>query len=108
MKYIRTKDGIYENESNGLPKMPERFYVTGIYTGKDFKDNLTSDIIAQADTIEELCDCFSYDVETTRDFAVARSWKLHSLEREIYGCIKTNKGLKYVAKMNNMGVLELL
>ena len=59
-------------------------------------------------TIEELCDCYSYETETTRDFAVARSWKLHNLERKIYGCIKTDKGLIYVAKMNEKGELELI
>ena len=74
---------------------------------KWLKYNKTS-ILKQADTVEELCDCFSYDVETTRDYLVARSWKLNSLEREIYGCIKTNKGLIYVAKMNDKGELELI
>ena len=91
MKYIRLKDGI------------------DVAYGDDYCEYVgIEEIIKVADTIEELCDCYSYDIETTRDFAVARSWKLHHLEREIYGCIKTSKGLIYVAKMGENGKLELL
>lgn len=105
MKYIRTKNGIYESEKvSHDDKYVYKYEVRPIWCVNQDQE----EIIKQADTIEELCDCFSYDIETTRDFAVARSWKLHNLEREIYGCVKTDKGLIYVAKMNDKGELELL
>lgn len=97
MKYIRTKDDIVE-----ITKELSYCYLDKNNNEYEFGKYKV------ADTIEELCDCFSYDVEITRDFIVARSWKLHHLEREIYGCIKTDKGLIYVAKMNDKGELELL
>ena len=109
MKYIRTKDGrilrvpfTKEEYDDAFPNtnMPyEKWFNLWVYD---------VEIIKQADTIEELCDCYSYDTETVKDYLVARSWKLHNLEREIYGCIKTDKGLIYVAKMNDKGELELL
>ena len=95
MRYIRTKDGILLNPAPRNCGSNE----FGIYAREEAR---------QADTIEELCDCYSYDTETTRDVAVARSWKLHNKKREIFGCIKTDKGLIYVAKMNDEGKLELL
>ena len=94
MKYVRTKDEI-------IPTQLENGWVLkGLGSGIE--------VISQADTIEELCDCYAIETETTKDFNVARIWKLHNLERKIYGCIKTNKGLIYVAKMNDNGELELL
>ena len=90
MKYIRTKDGIYWNMLDGALS-PQSWI---------------GEPVAQADTIEELCDCYSYDTETTKDLAVARGWNIKG--REIFGCIRTNKGLIYVAKMNDKGELELL
>ena len=111
-KYIRTKDSVYElkvNEELKARKTSNYFYIND----KRFACNLLFDKqyakkCKQADTIEKLCDCYSYDTETTKDYSVARSWKLHNKEREIFGCIKTNRGLIYVAKMNEKGELELL
>lgn len=90
MKYIRTKDRVVE-----LKKIT-------------INDKLTDDYIHEkvADTIEELCDCYSYGTETTRDINVAKGWNIN--DRRIYGCILTDKGLIYVAKMNEKGELELL
>ena len=106
MKYIRLKDGtIYNMEKADAKKQISDF---GYIPEPTLYAIHVKGIVSQANTIEELCDCFSYDIETTRDFAVARSWKIHNLEREIYGCIKTDKGLIYVAKMNEKGELELL
>ena len=112
MKYIRTKDGI-----------------VGICTHEDNKnvrikyhDNLGNhcplfskeEILKQADTIEELCDEFIgiyKDEEEIDDKEI--SYFLENLSREnyfkeIYGAIWTDKGLIYVAKMNDKGELELL
>ena len=105
MKYVKTDDGriidTTKERETFLCKQrawcPEKGYV--VYENA---------IVAQSDNIEELCDCFSYDTETTKDFDVARSWKLHNSEREIYGCLKTKKGLMYVAEFNKKGKLELL
>lgn len=91
MKYIRTKD-------------IDCLITTG--DQKEFiKDNY---IVKEADILEDLCDCYSYDTETVRDFLVGRSWKLADKSRKIYGCIKTDKGLIYVAEINDKGELELL
>lgn len=100
MKYIRTKDGIYENKP--LEKH------LGKRRGKGFEIVFKEqDIINQADTIKELCDEF-----------VMISYGKHKLDIgchsygdkniQIYGAIWTDKGLIYVAKMNENGCLELL
>ena len=107
MKYIRTKNGIYEiiNEN-------ETFYecVGKIFISKDIfyhKDRL-------ADTIEELCDEFVCDnkiVNVEHDLE-NNLWVDDKLFEDIkdivYGAIWTDKGLIYVAKMNDKGELELL
>lgn len=131
MKYIRTKDGIYVcppvntiTKIYELPKgiQPLRYangtleqvgdrYVT--INGKDYKiiDNNT------ADTIEELCDDFVVAYEDGArivygDLEWAKTKAKASLEfgnkSVIYGAIWTDKGLIYVAKMNEKGELELL
>lgn len=107
MKYIRTKSGV--------TKLLENAYVTGkkfvAYVqrkeGRGY-DICWEPVIAQSDNLKDLCDCFSYDTETTTDFDVAGGWKLANPKREIYGCIKTRRGLIYVAKINDKGELELL
>ena len=100
MKYIRTKDGVYENKP--LEKH------LGKRKGKGFEIVFKEqDIIAQADTIEELCDRFV--VEHRDEFAIFHNLKLAKQTKGIvYGAIWTNKGLIYVAKMNEKGCLELL
>ena len=89
MKYIRTKDGIISS----------------------LKTVRTSDIIKKADTIEELCDEFvdiyeneKPDISLLSDIIYFESYKSHI----VYGAIWTDKGLIYVAKMNDEGELELL
>lgn len=73
----------------------------------------------EADTIEELCDCFiiegdnlEFDYQTTLLGAEIYGTDniLESNETyTIYGCILVKgKGLIYVAKMNEKGKLELL
>ena len=74
------------------------------------------DIIKQADTIEELCDefvCveneFLHLIVDIIDFK--RDWQCAQItkrETKYYGAIWTDKGLIYVAKMNDKGELELL
>ena len=116
MNYIRTKDNrlfrvikdlTYENtyhlETNTqtLTIMTEEKYLSTM--GKI------------ADTIEELCDEFvAIDIGLLGDrekhyklFNQAITDKTFLYDR-LYGAIWTDKGLIYVAKMNNKGELELL
>ena len=113
MKYIRTKDGIWKyNLKNNSAVRPNR----------EFKCNLTwlnikeTDIEKSADTIEELCDEF-VEVGNHKPFLAEvrfEHWDkqtkniLNKQGTDVYGAIWTDKGLIYVAKMNEKGELELL
>ena len=127
MKYIRTKDGIYnfEEENNGLPKMPERYGTSGNCSGFPYvKINKNEDVIKQSDNIEDLCDDFVlYDEEAQQYVTLEKGFyhrfnieckkALHLVNKYIYGAIwivGDNKEpiLKSVAKMNNEGELVLL
>ena len=111
MKYIRTKDGriidlvFYKEEGliNGGIKFVNKLNGSYFFVQQD-------NIAKQADTIEELCDdfvlyenshcCIIGDIEAkemaTTNYGI------------IYGAIWTKWGLKYVAKFNDKGELELL
>ena len=105
MKYIRNDKGIYFN-----------FYNNALSS-----NTVYDDIIAQADTIEELCDEFVIvrkddistggDLDTYEDMKSQRQcdidWEVEE-DYLYYGAIWTSKGLIYVAKMNESGILELL
>ena len=96
MKYVRTKDGIFEKANQTIYKNEKIEYLDGLELVR---------IIDQADTIEELCDefvCEHYISANTNDL---RKLKPNGL---ICGAIWTSKGLIYVAKMNEKGELELL
>ena len=72
-----------------------------------FSATLNSEIIKQADTIKELCDEFVMISDGKHKLDIG----CHSYgdkKIQIYGAIWTNKGLIYVAKMNEKGELELL
>ena len=98
MKYIRTKDGNILNSSRGL---------TSMIVDKE-------DIVQQADTIEELCDEFVQETNCFGDKPIVIKSNTFSTivgiakEYTVYGAIWTNKGLIYVAKMNEKGELELI
>ena len=120
MKIIRTKDGIYEL----MPNIEQKYEVS--FDGKTLEPAYYTintdwiakkDVVDKADTIEELCDeirygnhkrCY-YDVKHGVWFDFKSNRKL-SKEKilTIYGAIWTDKGLIYVAKMNDKGELELL
>ena len=130
MKYIRTKEGkiididkrYQEHLNNGwinkTAKTKELFIRTGHYN-----------IILQADTIEELCDEFVLYYLPLEEMSKNESWipyaqyerlgvwqkmrdeiiyKTLKSKSILYGAIWTDKGLIYVAKMNDKGELELL
>ena len=105
MKYIRTKDGIFEFE-----------YITPTcdYACKNNKYFLASDVIKYADTIEELCDEFVFhdiEIDMFTIFPILLPLQKRSkinVDYEQFGAIWTDKGLIYVAKMNSKGEMELI
>ena len=108
MKYIRTKDGIFEViliSPLGFVRIDKR--------DGTFPDIFEKNIVNQADTIEELCDVFIY-VKRQDDKVVW--WKVDdhfftkeiSFGGELYGAIWTDKGLIYVTKMNEERKLCLI
>ena len=143
--FIRTKDGIYETSQTISVDFKE-CYIEAYDT--QLERWVKKDIIAQADTIEELCDSFVYlDISFNRivhrredtlsclcerhniindtempynqfkhfeedeDFIQldATHWlDKEKVDRGVYGCIWTDKGLIYVAKMNDEGKLCLI
>ena len=100
MKYIRTKDGIFQWKQMTTEQM--MFYLNAhcIELGNETDGKI-------ANTIEELCDEFV--VEDDDDFAIYSNLKLaRQTKGTCYGAIWTEKGLIYVAKMNEKGELCLL
>lgn len=103
MKYIRTKDEIRK-----AIQIDETIFRTP-------KGNVYADeVISQADTLEELYDEFVIEYENGHHIVYdelewAKDKALRSGNKYIiYGAIWTDKGLKYIAKMNSKGELELL
>lgn len=110
MKYIRTKEGIYDkiDETLRLATCPPKYELKK--NGEHISYIHCKDC-QLADTIEELCDEFVIkgtnwqqiiDLESAR-YNLKRPTKL-----KVYGAIWTEKGLIYVAKMNDKGEFELL
>lgn len=108
MKYIRTKDGrigkvTHEDNKNYRAKFGRKYPLIS-----------KEDVIKVADTIEELCDRFVLITNRAHyGFGHFRNIKRVVLGKEekfiaCYGAIWTDDGLKYVAKMNDKGELELL
>ena len=101
MKYVRTKNGISAMEEEIIECVikPNDIHFT------------------QADSIEELCDVFIViDEDKKRNIYLKEDgWTFDMMQdlgmwsdRTCYGAIWTDKGLIYVAKMNEDGELELL
>ena len=113
MRYIRTKDGILKREWGCQFRLGKKGYYE-VEEKEDYSGNsryvvkrYIKNAIKSADTIEELCDEFV--VEDNYDFAIFNNLKLaRQTKGNCYGAIQTEWGLKYVAKMNSEGVLDLL
>ena len=107
MKYIRTKDGIYPVSEEELKSADENGILNTNY-GQFY----LNEIINQADTIKELCDEFVVEVpDVPKRPYLVYGMSLDEIKQKytkIYGAIWTDKGLIYVAKMNEKGELELL
>ena len=125
MKYIRTEDGVYNVSCSEIVDMNtgtvlDKQYQWSKYTHHgdtatvEVKQWCRKDIIAEADTIEELCNEFIIEYEDSHhivydEFEWAKDKALRSNKKYIiYGAIWTDKGLIYVAKMNKKGELELI
>lgn len=128
--YIRTKDGVYElvdnlyQYHNGV----EKFWYAKKENGKTLAIEITAGkILKQSENLEKLCDDFvglikdrNSDFIITKVIAHSLKELKDSLKTEfngktyygkfdiIYGCIWTDKGLIYVAKMDNEGKLVLI
>ena len=107
MKYIRTKDGIYKVEGETCHK--KAYFIDRYEEDVVLKKR----VIKQADTIEELCDRFVVMDKETKEvmnivsfLEYAKLWSY--CKYNIYGAIWTDKGLIYVAKMNDEGDFELI
>jgi len=109
MKYIRTKDCIYKVvlvSPLGFVRIDKR--------DGTFPDIFEKDIINQADTIEELCDGLIVEDKNNASLWFVMEMDEFKNEKEhltgwnYNAFIKTDKGLIYVAKMNDKGELELL
>ena len=124
--FVRTEYGIYNTKNlkqdrycyyDENSKLQDNVYLTVVSK---------NEIIKQADTIEELCDEFVLVAKDEDFFQTSRINTRHwvfddladtehkedeigkGISRTIYGAIWTDKGLIYVAKMNEKGELELL
>lgn len=134
MKYIRTKDGriidltnwfsqetiCANTETNEVKKDVcyqrtwfEQHGDTCKYKTEYISHN--SQVLKQANTIEELCDEFvirwsnkTYCDNLMKTLEQARYWLTNDNNAEIYGAIWTDKGLIYVAKMDEKGELCLI
>ena len=107
MKYIRTKDGriICYEVINETVMSDDFIYGYGaVMKGK--KEGFEIEKIA--DTIEELCDEFVYVDEGCYPEISDELDLMQTKSTIIYGAIWTDKGLTYVAKMNDKGEFELL
>lgn len=106
--YIRTKDGIYETRENG-----ETYNGFGCKFNNGTIKIHKKDILKQSETLEELCDEIVY---CKRGFyEIYRQLDFAHYDKEyiknggtIKGAIWTDKGLIYVAKMDNEGKLVLI
>lgn len=119
MKYIRTKDG-------RIIEVKRRRIVFPIFPAGEtrilFNDNiLENDVIKESDDVKELCDHLVVIEKESSSFPHIQHRFLgdlfidHSYDEEfqqnkliVYGAIWTDKGLIYVARMNDDGELELL
>ena len=116
MKYIRTEHNIFE-------VVGENKCVYRIIGASRERNNVYSrtkklnDVVKKANTIEELCD-FEMHYDHNGEFVIRpikhvefSSLRKAVMENHFKDCklaIKTDKGLIYIAYMNNEGIFKLL
>ena len=121
--FVRTEEEIYDTErTHDLEIKGNKAYQTIAYL--DPKPILLGTVVKKAETIEELCDglivvdthCPKVENgnlwginELKELYKIYKVWNEDEQGRYIvYGFIQTDKGLIFVAKMNEKGELELL
>ena len=108
--FIRTKNGIYELTDSGNVCYPK--LITKGNKIKLVKFVRKTTVIKQAETIAELVDEFvcvdNLDNHTSVGTCYPKTFHMLRKGYQVYGAIWTDKGLIYVAKMNEKGELELL
>ena len=105
--YIRTKNRIYKVESETCDKK-------GYYIDRYEEDVISKEqVIKQSENIEELCDEYvvwldenNYHCFTTTNYLYV--YQNRDKAKAVFGAIWTDKGLIYVAKMNDKGDFELI
>ena len=119
-KYIRTEKGIYEVVEDSNKEWGKQIVVKFPKNLNMKLADVKDQIIKQANTIEELCDEFVYEkgcganrgkpMISKNDFKSLSEWYVDYgfKVNTVYGAIWTDKGLIYVAKMNDKGELELI
>lgn len=117
MKYIRTKDGIFERKFPNKEQQISFDHKTiepAYYTVK-YDWIAKKDVIKQSDNPEDLCDEFVWVTPEGEHRIKPKTgdalWCLccdYKQGHQIYGAIWTDKGLSYVMKMNERGNWELL
>ena len=114
MSYIRIADQVIDlDKTNYFIVTKEDINTYGLKKGDQFilLNNFPVKITGckHTKTIEELCDEFVYVAsENDRPVICYKPTVFHKLNDNLYGAIWTDKGLIYVAKMNDKGELELL
>ena len=117
MKYIRTEEHKLIYETKDLIKVEDARFPNGYLT----KEGVPLIATKQADTVEEMCDEFVIDSPLnwrpfpfiTADVDNVKLLKNHTeplikYNIKIYGALWTDKGLIYIAKLNEKGEFELL
>lgn len=105
-KYVRTKDEIL--------KALDTDYMCGVKVYHTEKGMITEKLVVNtADTLAELCDEFVIVdlLGNEKPLLIIKSVvkeMMRMTKTQIYGAIWCEWGLKYVAKMNESGNLELL
>ena len=110
MNYIRTKDGRIIDTTKIATGSKYMDFATN---DESFKEIFKTESLLKADTIEQLCDEFVLVDKMTGKHCLDDINDYYYLkeevdEYEVFGAIWTDKGLIYVAKMNDDGVLELI
>ena len=112
--YIRTKDGIYKVEGETCHK--KAYFIDRYEEDVILKEQ----VIKQSETLEELCDEFVVFDKEQPNGKLLYYKGFENLKKEfidfekdkekvvVCGAIWTDKGLIYVAKMNDEGDLELI
>ena len=117
--YIRTKDGVYEVDENS--KGNDCFLWVKTNEANIVQCVWLNCIIKQSEKLEELCDRFVIEFLDSEEEKVNQiispefQWAKEEFEKftlydtTLYGAIRVfDKGLIYVAKMNDKGDFELI